>query len=277
MIGFSFKGRHSSTLNIGVRSVDRSLRPAKRDNSFNISGQHGSPFSGEELYENRPIKMILALINNENWSELRDNAREVAEWLSGEGKLVFDDEPDKYYYATIKEYVGIEQIHLLPVGGVEISFEAYPFAYWILTTKELDFTWDEADIPWHIDMVWDSSNLYNFQTTGEIAHVFDNPGTQTIDFRSPEEGRSIIKIEGSWLIIGVVLNNEYIVYNKAGSGTLIIDNINMEVLINGVNGLKDTIGSIDTFLPIKPGPNSINVSGTNLNVEVTIDFKPQWL
>ena len=179
MIGFSFKGRHSSTLNIGVRSVDRSLRPAKRDNSLNISGQHGSPFSGEELYENRPIKMILALINNENWSELRDNAREVAEWLSGEGKLVFDDEPDKYYYATIKDYVGIEQMHLLPVGGVEISFEAYPFAYWILTTKELDLTWDEADIPWNIDMAWDSSNFYNFQTTGEIkTHVFDNPGTQ---------------------------------------------------------------------------------------------------
>lgn len=277
MIAFSFKGRHSSTLNIGVRSVDRSLRPAKRDNSFNISGQHGSPFSGEELYENRPIKIILALINNENWSELRDNAREVAEWLSGEGKLIFDDEPDKYYYATIKDYVGIEQIHLLPVGGVEITFEAYPFAYWILTTKELDFTWDEADIPWHIDLAWDSSNLYNFQTTGAKTHVFDNPGTQAIDFRSPEEGRSIIKIEGSWSTITVTLNGEAITYNKTGSGTLIIDNINMEVLINGVNGLKDTIGSIDTFLPIKPGPNSINVSGTNLNVEVAIEFKPQWL
>ncbi len=277
MIGFSFKGRHSSTLNIGVRSVDRSLRPAKRDNSFNISGQHGSPFSGEELYENRPIKMILALINNENWFELRDNAREVAEWLSGEGKLIFDDEPDKYYYATIKEYVGIEQVHLLPVGGVEITFEAYPFAYWILTTKELDLTWDEADIPWHIDMAWGSSNFYNFKTTGDKLHVFDNPGTQAIDFRSPEGGRSIIKIEGSWSTISVALNNEAITYNKAGSGTLIIDNINMEVLINGANGLKDTIGSIDTFLPIKPGPNSINVSGTDLNVEVTIDFKPQWL
>lgn len=277
MIGFSFRGRHSSTLNIGVRSVDRSLRPAKRDNSFNISGQHGSPFSGEELYENRPIKMILALINNENWSELRGNAREVAEWLSGEGKLIFDDEPDKYYYATIKEYVGIEQIHLLPVGGVEISFEAYPFAYWILTTKELDLTWDEADIPWNIDMAWDSSNFYNFQTTGAKTHVFDNPGTQAIDFRSPEEGLSTIKIEGSWSTITVTLNGEAITYNKAGTGTLIIDNINMEVLINGVNGLKDTIGSIDTFLTIKPGPNSISVSGTDLNVEVTIDFKPQWL
>lgn len=274
MIGFSFKGRHSSTLNIGVRSVDRSLRPAKRDNSLNISGQHGSPFSGEELYENRPIKMVLALINNENWYELRDNAREVAEWLSGEGKLIFDDEPDKYYYATIKDYVGIEQVHLLPVGGVEITFEAYPFAY----TRELDLTWDEMDIPWqYIDMPWDSSNLYNFQATGEIEHVFDNPGTQTIDFRSPEEGRSIIKIEGSWSTIIVILNNKYIAYNKAGSGTLIIDNINMEVLINGENGLKDTTGSLDTFLPIKPGSNSIIVTGVGLNVEVTIDFKPQWL
>ena len=62
----------------------------------------------------------------------------------------------------------------------------------------IDLTWDEADIPWNIDMAWDSSNFYNFQTTGE-RHVFDNPGTQTIDFRSPEEGRSIIKIEGRGL------------------------------------------------------------------------------
>jgi len=141
----------------------------------------------------------------------------------------------------------------------------------------LDLTWDEADIPWNIDMAWDSSNFYNFQTTGAKTHVFDNPGTQAIDFRSPEEGLSTIKIEGSWSTITVTLNGEAITYNKAGTGTLIIDNINMEVLINGVNGLKNTIDSIDTFLTIKPGPNSISVSGTDLNVEVTIDFKPQWL
>ena len=30
MIGISFKGRHSSTLNIGVKSSDRSVRPARK-------------------------------------------------------------------------------------------------------------------------------------------------------------------------------------------------------------------------------------------------------
>ena len=92
MIGFSFKGRHSSTLNIGVRSLDRTLRPAKKQGDVIIVGRHGTPITKEELYENRQIRMVLALINNDDWVDLRDNARDVSEWLSGEGELIFDDE-----------------------------------------------------------------------------------------------------------------------------------------------------------------------------------------
>lgn len=129
MLGFSFKGIHSSNFKIGVKSSDRSLIPAKRKNKFVIPGRHGTlDFDDNESYEERPIKMILGLINNDDWADLRASARDVAYWLSGKGQLVFDDEPDKAYDAEISEYVGIEQINLLPIGGVEITFNCQPLA-----------------------------------------------------------------------------------------------------------------------------------------------------
>ena len=72
--------------------------------------------------------MTLGLIDNDSWEELRLSARDVAHWLSGQGRLIFDDEPDKVYNASLTEYVGIEQIHLLPIAGVSITFDCQPLA-----------------------------------------------------------------------------------------------------------------------------------------------------
>lgn len=128
MIGFSFKGIHSSNFKIGVKSSDRSLIPALRKNEFVIPGRQGTLDTGFKTYDKRPIKMILGLIDNDSWEELRLSARDVAYWLSGQGRLIFDDEPDKVYNASLTEYVGIEQIHLLPIAGVSITFDCQPLA-----------------------------------------------------------------------------------------------------------------------------------------------------
>ena len=146
MIGFNFNGKHSSTLNIGVKSTDRTLRPAKIRSATPIPGRHGSWGKADDIYENRQIRMVLGLINNKDWSDLRDNAREVAEWLDGSGKLIFDDEPEKYYMATVYDAMGVEQLHLQPVGGTEITFDCLPFVY-LLADVNSDDTWLEADYP----------------------------------------------------------------------------------------------------------------------------------
>ena len=280
MIGFSFKGRHSSTLDIGVRSVDRTLIPQKRKNDIIIPGRHGSMVPGEEVYDRRYIKMIIGLINNEDWIDLRTNSREIAEWLSGEGKLIFDDEPDKYYMARVYDAVGLEQMHLQPIGGAEITFDCQPFAYMVVDTIT-DDTWDEADYPWLISIPWDNSVTYthNFATTGikAFTFVFDNPGTQMLDYKAPEGSKSIIKITGNWSALGIDLNDKNLGYPSSGNGTLLIDNVEMEFTVNGINRLAYLNGDIDSFLPIKKGSNVIRVSCIEANIQVSLDFRPMWI
>ena len=276
MIGFSFKGRHSSTLDIGVRSADRTLIPQKRKNDIIIPGRHGSMVPGEEIYDRRYIKTILGLINNEDWVDLRLNSREVAEWLSGEGKLIFDDEPDKFYIASVYDAVGLEQMHLQPIGGAEVTFDCQPFAYMVVDTST-DDTWEQADYPWLISIPWDNSVTYSFSATGTKTFVFDNPGTQQLDYKAPEGSKSIIRITGSWTTLNLTLNGKTLNYTTSGSGILIFDNVEMEVTVDGVNRLAYLNGDIDEFLPIKPGNNSIRITGTGLNVQVYLDFKPMWI
>lgn len=53
-------------------------------------------------------------------------ARAVAEWLSGDGLLIFDDEPEKAYSAKVIDGIGIEQIAV--TGHCSVTFLCEPFA-----------------------------------------------------------------------------------------------------------------------------------------------------
>lgn len=128
MIGFTFRNIHSSTFNIGVKSDDRSLVPELRKNEFVIPGRHGTIDYGMNTYENRPITLQIGTFKNVTWEDLRLKARDIAKWLSGKGMLIFDDEPDKAYQASLYNYVGIEQVQLLPMGILSVVFECQPFA-----------------------------------------------------------------------------------------------------------------------------------------------------
>lgn len=128
MIGFTFRNKHSSLFKIGARSVDRSVIPAKRRKQFVIPGRDGTLDFGDDTYDNRPIVLQIGLVKNANFEELRQSARDIAQWLSGQGLLIFDDEKDKAYQAKLYEYVGIDQVETMAAGKLEIVFECQPFA-----------------------------------------------------------------------------------------------------------------------------------------------------
>ena len=128
MIGFTFRNIHSSVYKIGVRSSDRTVIPELRKNEFVIPGRHGTIDYGLNTYEKRSISVKITTVENTTWEELRASARNIAQWLSGKGMLIFDDEPDKAYQASVYSSVGIEQIQCLPGGFFEVVFECQPFA-----------------------------------------------------------------------------------------------------------------------------------------------------
>ena len=129
MIGMRFRNTHSSAFRVGVKSVDRTITPELRKNEFVIPGRHGTIDYGLNTYDKRKIPVKITTFENTTWEELRASARDLAYWLSGKGPLIFDDEPDKLYNASVYESISIEQIfECLPVGELNVVFECQPFA-----------------------------------------------------------------------------------------------------------------------------------------------------
>lgn len=126
-MGFTFNNIHSSEFALGFSSTNRSLLPTKIRNEFLVPGKHGRLDYGNETYDNRIITIEIRFIGiNKNFETLRIKSRDIARWLSGEGLLVFDDEPDKAYKAKIYSQVDIEQLDR--IGRCMVDFECQPFA-----------------------------------------------------------------------------------------------------------------------------------------------------
>lgn len=274
MKGFTFANIHSSEYELYVRSDNRTITPSPRKKSIIIPEKHGTIDFYNNAYDVRNITMHLSLVKK-TMEDLRQQARDIAEWLTKDGILIFDDEPDKAYRAKVYHNIDIEEIGAY--GKSKATFTCQPFAYMVVDTGE-DLTWDEADFPWMTDIPWNMVDSYRFKTTLNRSFTFNNPGTKEINFRSPQGSKFNIIITGSWATLTLILNNKQLSYNQAvNNGTVIIDNVEMEVDYNGVNKLNVVSGDLATFLEVLPGNNTLNVTGTGLNITVTIDFSPMWL
>lgn len=276
MIGsFEYNGIKSIIYKLACRSIHRPVLPSIRPRMTQIYGKSGVIDYGGGDYETRQIVMHIAFIGK-SFIELRSRAREIAKWLSSGAwaKLTINDEPDKYYLARVLTSINLETMQRL--GQADITFECQPFACMAVDTGA-DPTWDEADFPWMTEIPWDMVESYQFAATGSTNYTFHNPGTQEIGCNSPQGSKLDIVITGSWNTLEVSMNGRTLEYTEAGSGMLVIDNVEMEAKLDGVNKLSKIDGDIDTFLSLVPGGNTIEIDGAVIDVTVTIDFTPMWL
>lgn len=170
MIGFNFNGKHSSTFNIGMKSIDRTAIPERRRKEFEILGRSGTLELESTEYNKRIIQCQIGVVKTATHEELRSKIRELAGWLSGSGLLIFDDEPDRAYEASVYSAVGIEQLLLQPKGIIEIEFECQPFAL----SRELNRVLKDGGQNTEIII----KNVGNVKTCGSI--IIKNTGTTNI-------------------------------------------------------------------------------------------------
>ena len=128
MIGFTFRGKHSSEFNIGCKSIDRTAIPERRRLEMVIPRRSGTRELPSDIYDKRTIEIEIGALFEEDFENFRLRIRELAYWLSGTGELTFDDEKDKSYQASVYDFVGLEQIQVQPKGLFNISFDCQPFA-----------------------------------------------------------------------------------------------------------------------------------------------------
>lgn len=246
MVGsFLFNNIESSEFKLICKSVKRPLLPAAKVKRIEIetsSGAYDFDDEGTE-YGLRPLRMKIQYIGND-YSELRTRARSIAAWLSTPTwkQLRIHDEDDKYYLAKVTEAVDLET--LMESGSATVVFDCQPFAY--------------------------STNEVTATGVGNV--TFTHPGTREINFKSPLGSKFVIKVNGTWSSLTFSMNGKTLSYSEAGSGLLIIDNVKMEVTLDGANKFDALQDDYDTFLEIKPGSNTLNVVGAT----ATIEFIPMW-
>ena len=100
MSGFTFKGIHSSHYGIVYKPESRVLMPTARRNTVVVPGRSGVYSQTDGDYDERIESFVCGFVKR-GATLSATTARQIAGWLSGTGKLVFDEEPDLYYLATI--------------------------------------------------------------------------------------------------------------------------------------------------------------------------------
>lgn len=100
MSGFSFRGVHSSTFGIYTKDQGKILLPPRREGKLTIPGRSGYYDDVGAVYDERVESVLCSFVRPEG-KTVPQVCREVAYWLSGSGRLIFDNEPDKYYIARI--------------------------------------------------------------------------------------------------------------------------------------------------------------------------------
>jgi predicted phage tail component-like protein len=253
MIGsFKFNNVESSSFNLVCKSVKRPLLPALKLKRVELPGASGAYDFEDEEYSLRTVTMKIQYIGTD-YEELRSRARSIAAWLSYSAfaQLIINDETDKYYLAKVTGEVDLDS--LFESGSADVSFDCQPFAY-ALNNEVVEMT-----------------------ITGADEQNFTNPGTRHVNYKSPQGSYLTVIIDGSFTTLSLSINGNTLTYDEAINGILVIDCIEMEVHLNDANVFDKLGGDIDTFFRILPGENTVTVSGTNLDFDLTISYLPMWI
>lgn len=276
MMGFTYNGKHSyNDFKVIAKSVDRPILPALNKKELAIPGRHGTYDFGENNYSNRLISVLLQY-RGESMSAMRLMSRSIAAWLSSltYERLIFDDEPDKYYLAKLYDTVGLESF--VRVGVATVQFECQPFALYQVSSGE-NLTWD-GNLTWGMSLAWGNAESHTIDVVENTSIDIDYVGTQKVGLGSPDGSKFDIIITGSFTTLSITLNGKTINYTDAVSGqTVTINNVDATVKLGSTNALANCTGDLTEFLKLVPGTNTASITGTGLYCSVLFDFRAQYL
>lgn len=279
MIGFEFNGTHSyDAYGIFIKSSNRPILPALRKREMSIAGKHGTYSFGSDTYDNRIVSVDIAYVKD-TLSEFRLHAREISAWLSQTGykKLIFDDEPDKYYLAKIYNNIGLETLYTL--GEATIQFECQPHALYVVSSAEDIYIDDE--VPLDSDILLDAGDDYTYTldagVSNDIITIAYN-GNAELGLGAEQGAQFNIIVTGTFTVFSISMNGKTLIYTEnCTAQTITIDNVNATVKNGTANKLFNTTGDVGEFLKLIPGNNVITITKTGGNVDFTFDFRSQFI
>lgn len=118
---FSFKGISSKDMGVKIITMSGAQRAPCEPEITSIPGRYNPLILEKQERQTTEITAELLV-------ESPDKIRGIFAWLLGRGKLIFSDEPDKYYNVISDDVISLQRIDDR-IQSFEIKFVCEPFAY----------------------------------------------------------------------------------------------------------------------------------------------------
>lgn len=268
-MSLTIDGKHISELNLQLlRDHQNPAAPSTRDNVMTIPGMHGAYDFGASLGVREFLLPVHLKLKNE-YETLSSAIRKVmAVFIDPHGKpktvkLIFDYEPDKYYMVRYSGSIPINR--LFSMGKFELPLTAYdPHAYSIAETDDITF---DSDIPFESDITFD---------IGDYGFTINTPQNINIDNFGSLVARPVIEISGTATNLTLILNDESFLFGSFSNASFLIDAERYAAMKNGQNFLFELKGNMER-LELLPGTNAVNITGSNLNINISFKLKAKYM
>ncbi|PEW74000.1 phage tail protein [Bacillus thuringiensis] len=268
-MSLTIDGKHISELNLQLlRDHQNPAAPSTRDSVMAIPGMHGAYDFGASLGV-REFNLPVHLKLKDEYETLSSAIRKVmAVFIDPYGKpktvkLIFDYEPDKYYMARYSGSIPINR--LFSMGKFELPLTAYdPHAYSIAETDDITF---DSDIPFESDITFD---------IGDYGFAINTPQNINIDNFGSLVARPVIEISGTATNLTLTLNSESFLFGSFSNASFLIDAERYAAMKNGQNFLFELKGNMER-LELLPGTNAVNITGSNLNINISFKLKAKYM
>ncbi|CAM3705964.1 distal tail protein Dit [Cohnella lubricantis] len=264
MYGFTYRGRHSSEFGITLLS-SKINSPDLREYEDEVTGLPGVIDYGTE-FGKRQIDLSIDITPSNEPFKVQQSR--IYNWLNptqAAGVLVFDETPDRYYYAKFTAKLGLQQIG--KYGTFEFSMKCTdPFAY---------------GYPHSMDQ----RHLYDFGLQYDSGLIYPNPtgfewlyGEQRSSLQNYGPMETGIKITIAGNAIGGSIEHE-----QSGKRlwlptmigqSLVIDTGEMTANLNGLNALPQMSGD---FFDLHPGVNGLIFRAAAASAVVQYDWRFKYL
>lgn len=233
---FRFRGVKNTEMSVQMISMPTRPHPARKGELIDVPARDGKLFIDEYTYDRILVTLQCIAIDNQNIDQ-------ISAWLSGNGDLVFGDEPERAYKAMItKEYSRSNKIPRLRGQEFTLTFDCDPFRYEANPTSPI--------------LISSSGTSVN------------NPGTI--------ESMPLIKIIGSGsgtLMIG----GSTMLFDGLSSGKALYVDCDAKIVYTGENTptspmILATQHATGEWITIEPGQQFVSFTGGISQVTIT----PRW-
>ena len=232
MAYIEWKGKRSNTIpGLIICELPPITKPKMRTSITKIDGRDGDII--EELgYESYTKNVKIGLTKNYDVDS-------IAKYFTGEGNLIFSDEPNRVYNSKIIDKVDYEK--LLRFKTATVKFHTQPFKY----------LKDEAK----------QNLIINSETSLKV----ENKGL--------EKSKPIITLYGSGTVELIINNNSVFSYTfPEEDSSVVIDSLQEEAYLDGTYKNRNMLGSFPT---LEPGENTITWTGTL--TQIIVEPKSRWI